>query len=71
MKNLSDFYFLEAMKSPVSKIKDKYRYQIVTRFSVDKSKEITDYIYTLLDKYAGAKASIFVEVNPMSLSQYA
>lgn len=68
MKNLSDFYFLEAMKSPVSKIKDKYRYQIVTRFSVDKSKEITDYIYTLLDKYAGAKASIFVEVNPMSLS---
>lgn len=68
VKYKSDFYFLEAMKSPVTKIKNKYRYQILMRFSCDKSDEIKDEIYSILDGNKNKNVSCFVEINPLSLS---
>ena len=35
-----DFYFLEAMKSPINKIKNKHRYQIVLRYSCTINDEV-------------------------------
>ena len=63
-----DFYFLEAMKSPVNKIKNKHRYQIVLRYSCDIHREVLDKIYKILDEMKNNKLSVFVENNPVSLS---
>lgn len=63
-----DFYFLEAMKSPVTKIKNKFRYQILMRFSVDKSEEIINKIYSYIDQLKLKDVTCFVEINPLSMS---
>ena len=63
-----DFYFLEAMKSPVNKIKNKHRYQIVLRYACSIHREVLDKIYNLLDEVKNNKLSVFVENNPVSLS---
>ena len=63
-----DFYFLEAMKSPVNKIKNKYRYQVVMRFANSISDEVIQEIYKNLDEIKSNKISVFVETNPLSLS---
>lgn len=63
-----DFYFLEAMKSPINKIKNKHRYQIVMRFSCSISDNVFADIYNLLNANKNNKVSVFVEINPLSLS---
>lgn len=63
-----DFFFLEAMKSPVAKIKNKFRYQILMRFSCEKAEEIKMEIYETLDANKNKNISTFVEINPLSLS---
>jgi len=63
-----DFYFLEEMKSPVNKIKNKHRYQVVLRFANNIATEVLDKIYKLLDEIRNSKLSVFVENNPQSLS---
>ena len=68
IKYKEKFFFLEAMKSPVNKIKNKHRYQIVLRFANEVEDEVLNEIYTLLDKMKNNKLSIFVEINPSSLS---
>lgn len=63
-----DFFFLEAMKSPVSRINNKHRYQIVLRYNNHIDEEVLNQIYLLLDEIRNNKLSIFVENNPISLS---
>jgi len=63
-----DFFFLEAMRSPVNKIKNKNRYQIVLRFANHITDDVLTEIYLLLDKIRNSKLSVFVETNPTSLS---
>ena len=62
------FFFLEGMKSPVNKIKNKHRYQIVLRFDTIIEDNVIKEIYTLLDEMKNNKVSVFVEINPSSLS---
>ncbi|MBE5735017.1 MAG: primosomal protein N' [Clostridiales bacterium] len=64
----NEIYFLQAMQSPLSKLKNKYRFQVVLRFNRTLSKEIVSKIYQVLDKYEKNKVSVFVENNPLSLS---
>jgi len=63
-----DFYFLEAMKSPVTKIKNKYRYQILLRFDKKLENQIVDEVYAVLDNIKSKYVTTFVELNPLSLS---
>ena len=63
-----DFYFLEAMKSPVTKIKGKFRYQILLRFNKLKENEILEEVYEVLNCNKSKFVSTFVELNPLSLS---
>ena len=64
----NDFFFLEAMKSPVSKIKNKHRYQIVLRFANKIVDAVLEEVYNILDKNKNNRLSVFVENNPTSLS---
>lgn len=67
-KNFSkDFLFLEAMKSPHTKIKNKFRYQILLRFTKTNESDIIEQIYNIVNKFKNKKASVFVEIDPQNL----
>lgn len=63
---LEDFVYLDAMKSPIRKIKNNIRYQILMRIKHTHENEIIDKIYKICDKYN--KVSVFVEIDPQNLS---
>ena len=64
----NDFYYFNAMKSPVGRIKNKTRYQILMRFTKLKESDIMEKIYSVADSHKSAKLSIFVEIDPQNLS---
>lgn len=61
-----DFVYLDVMKAPLNRIKNKYRYQIMMRFKLDKADEIEKEIFDTID--SKAKSSVFFETNPNNLS---
>ena len=61
------FKFLACMKSPVKRIQNKFRYQIITRFSPDMD-ELVRRLYELTQKYTDKTVNCYVEVNPNNLS---
>ena len=61
-----DFVYLDVMKAPLNRIKNKFRYQILMRFTLDRADEIEKEIFECVD--AKAKASVFFEINPNNLS---
>ncbi len=63
---LNDFVYLDVMKSPLNRIKTKYRYQILMRFKLEKAEEIEKKIYACVDEKC--KSSVFYEMNPNNLS---
>lgn len=65
---LDDFVYLDAMKSPITKIKNKIRYQILMRIKHEHEDEIIQKLYEICDKHTNAKVSMFVEINPQNLS---
>ena len=68
MENIDSFVYLDVMKSPIGKIKNKTRYQILARITLDKENEIISKMYQICDKYQNQKVSIFVEINPQNLN---
>jgi len=64
----NNFIYLGVMKSPMGRIQDKYRYQILMRIKNNNSDEIIKNLYEEVDKTKIKDVSIFVEINPSSLS---
>ncbi len=64
----SDVYYLEAMNSPVKRIQNKFRYQILMRYKTALHNEIIQKIYSIVDQNKDKKVSIFVEINQQNLS---
>lgn len=62
----TNFVYLDAMKSPVARVKNKFRYQVLMR--VINWQKIRKQIYELCDNEKDAKISLFVEINPQNLS---
>ena len=54
------------MKSPVARVKNKFRYQVLMR--VINWQKIRKQIYELCDNEKDAKISLFVEINSQNLS---
>ena len=67
-KYIDDFLYCEAMKSPVSKIERKFRYQILMRFKLEHQQEIIDSIYNTLNCIKMQDTQAFIEINPSNLS---
>lgn len=61
-----EFVYLDVMKAPLSKIKNKIRYQILMRFSLEKADEIENLIFQTIDPKC--RSSVFFETNPNNLS---
>lgn len=62
------FIYLDAMKSPISKIKNKVRYQILIRLNPVYADDIIKELFAICDKYENPKVSVFVETEPQNLS---
>lgn len=61
-----DFIYMDAMKSPLKKLQNKYRYQVIIRLKKDRADEIEKEIFDCtLD---APKSSVFFEINPSNMS---
>ncbi|MGN0771058.1 MAG: primosomal protein N' [Christensenellales bacterium] len=63
-----DFLYLQAMKSPVTRIQNKYRYQIIARIKRNNEKQVIKEIYGAAENNSVKNTSIFIEVDPKSMS---
>lgn len=62
------FYYVQAMKSPVQRIQNKYRYQVLMRIRrSDEDNTIRD-LYAIADRHSRKGVTVFAEVNPQNLS---
>ena len=61
-----EIIYLDAMKSPIKRIQDKFRYQIMMRMKLSKADEIEKKAFEIVDR--ASKTSVFFEVNPQNLS---
>lgn len=63
-----DFVSLKAMKSPVKRIENKFRYQIMIKLSREREDEIMRKIYDVVKQNPLRDVSVFVEQDPQNLS---
>ena len=60
--------FLNAMASPFTRLKNKYRFQVLIRFTKQIKDDIMKKIYQTVNIHQDGKCQIFVEINPSSLA---
>lgn len=65
-KYFDDIIYMDAMKSPIKRIKNSYRYQVIIRLKLNNCKQIEDEIFACTQD--GLKSSVFFEVNPENMS---
>lgn len=63
-----EFIYLGVMKSPVGRIENKFRYQILIRLKNSKADQIIREIYDITDQNKNRNVSVFVEINPEVLN---
>ncbi len=61
-----EFVYLDVMKAPLNKIKNKFRYQILMRFALSRADELEKTVFDCVDPKC--KSSVFFEINPNNLS---
>lgn len=66
-ENYGDFAYFNKMRSPVKRIKNKYRYQVLMRVTDNRDK-IEQKIYEVVDSVNIKGVNCYVEVNPGSMS---
>ena len=71
IEKLKDIYqdqiiYMDAMKSPIKRMQNKYRYQILMRLKLDKADEIENKVFEIADKHS--KNSVFFEINPQNMT---
>ena len=64
----TDIIYLGVMKSPIGKIQNKYRIQILMRLKRNSDEEIISQLFSLLDQHKNTNVSAFIEINPQNLS---
>lgn len=67
LKNHDDFLFYNKMKSPIKRLKNKYRYQVLMRIKEGKD-SLLDEIYECALPFKTSKTLVYIEVNPSNLS---
>lgn len=67
-ENKNQFIYIGASKSPVGRIQNKFRYQILVRLRLDMADQITTKLFEYADEIKTNTLSCFVEINPTSLS---
>ncbi len=65
---MGEVLYCKAMASPVGRIENKFRYQIILRFRLEHEEEIVSYIYKIVNEDKHNKCSVFIESNPSNMS---
>lgn len=60
--------FCQSMKSPVSRIQNKYRYQIIMRLANEQADRLIQTVYKIVDDSVKPSVNVFVEINPNNMS---
>ena len=63
-----DIVYMQAMKSPINKIENKFRYQILMRFKRTRERSIIADAYAAMDENKVKGVSVFAEINPQNLN---
>lgn len=66
-QNESAFSYFNGMRSPISRIDDKFRYQIIARITGEEVAKIEEKIYNIVDNCKDAGVTSFVEINPANM----
>jgi len=61
-----EIIYLDVMKSPVKRIQNKFRYQVVIRCKLDRVDEIEQDVFECTKNVV--KSSVFFEINPQNMS---
>jgi primosomal protein N' (replication factor Y) len=65
-KYKDEIIYMDVMKSPLKRLQNKFRYQVIVRCKLDKADQIEE---ELLEQTKDAvKSSVFFEVNPQNMS---
>lgn len=67
-KNNASFIYLQAMKSPITRLQNKYRYQIIMRIKRKEEYAIIKSVHEAVDSANKRGVAVFVEINPQSMS---
>lgn len=67
LKNQQQFLFYNKMKSPIKRLKNKYRYQVLIRIKQNND-QLINQIYNLALPEKTQKTLVYIEVNPSNLS---
>ncbi len=62
----NEIIYMDAMKSPIKRMQNKFRYQILMRVRLEYADEIEKDLFEIVDK--ASKNSVFFEINPQNLS---
>lgn len=65
-KYADDFIYMDAMKSPLKRIQNKFRYQVIIRLKNDRADEIEKELFDCT--VDATKSSVFFEINPSNMS---
>lgn len=63
----SAFAYFNGMKSPINRIEDKFRFQIIARITGEKVAEIEEKIYNIVDTNKENGVTTYVEINPANM----
>lgn len=65
----NDFVYIGAMKSPLGRIQNKFRYQVLMRFNRQNEQEMLDFVDSVVKAVPNPKNTfVFLEINPQNLS---
>ncbi|MBQ7712799.1 MAG: primosomal protein N' [Clostridia bacterium] len=62
------FVSVSGMKSPVKRIENKYRYQIIMRLTREEESDTLSHVYDIVNAQEKKNATVFVEINPQNMN---
>ena len=63
-----DIIYFGAMRAPIKRLQNKYRFQIILRILPDKADEIITGLHEIMDENVRPNVWTFIEINPQSMS---
>ncbi len=66
--NKQDFLYIQAMKAPLGRIQNKFRYQIIARIKRDNESKIIAQFYQVIERNQSRGVTVFAELNPQNMA---
>ncbi|MDE5654895.1 MAG: primosomal protein N' [Clostridia bacterium] len=67
-ENTRDFLYIQAMKAPLGRIQNKFRYQIIARIKRENESKIIAKFYDVIENNQSRGVTVFAELNPQNMA---